>query len=559
MESDFARREEQRLHTRHRVRNGFCMWWLGMINNFHYTLVLSGSTAIAESYDMKKYVTLITWANVFFGIVSRIVNAFLMPLLSYNIRVTATSVMGILAILLVSFAWDIGGHKNVVAFVVTLIGVVFIGMAGSYGEALFLGYMERMPPKQIGSWASGTGLSGVAASLIFLGLTSAGLSNSHIFLISIPVLVIYWLFYFFGLKVPFYVPVRSASITSIDEVDAQPVDGDDESGYTYKAMTNWKGMPWTNIVPAKREEKPECLKEMEREKLRAAMGDDYVEPLDSDNTPENAQIGKCARWKRDTWPMIKEMHNFTLWNNFNLAAVYVAEYAVQFMAPFSFPCDTVKTSENFWLKNSFVITQFCYQFGVLISRSSLLCLRIRYVWIMTIIQVLNAIAWFVQAKIKYMSDPNNADRELKFAFGLFAWMIFVGLMGGASYVNVFYNILKETKEMQEDEEREIVEFVTRHRSMESAKKSDEEDPQKNAKDGDLIASDGETDVGVAAGEETEELLAAHKYIAALWKEKRDLAMNIGALYATIGSTIGSLLDLLFTLVVLNDDDCGKPT
>ncbi|KAH9586606.1 Batten's disease protein Cln3 [Trypanosoma melophagium] len=518
MESVFAKQQEQSVHTACRVRNIFCLWWLGMINNFHYTLVLSGSTAIAESYGMKKYVALITWANVFFGIVSRIVNAFLLPLLSYNIRITATSVMGILAILLVSFAWDIGGHKNVAAFIVTLTGVVFIGVASNYGEAVFLGYMERMPSKQIGSWSSGTGLSGVAASLIFLGLASAGLSNPQIFLISIPVLVMYWLLYFFGLKVPFYVPVRSGSTTSIDGVDAQPVD-DGDGGYTYKAMTNWKGMPWADIIPAKREEKPECLKEMEREKLRAAMGDDYVEPMDTDNTPDSAQIGRWARCKRDTWPMIKEMHRFTLWNNFNLAAVYVAEYAVQFMAPFSFPCDTVKTSESFWLKNSFVITQFCYQFGVLISRSSLLCIRIRYVWIMTIIQVLNAIAWFVHAKTKYMSDPNNADRELKFAFGLFGWMIFVGLMGGASYVNVFYNILEETKRMQLDEEREILEGV------------------------------------VAAGEDSEELLAARHYIAMIWKEKRTLAMNIGALYATIGITLGSLLDLLFTLVLLKGDEC----
>ncbi|ORC85268.1 uncharacterized protein TM35_000361280 [Trypanosoma theileri] len=556
MNTDAAKEQERRLYAKHNIRNSFCVWCIGVINNFHWNLVHAGSSAIADSYGMKKYVALITWANVLFTIVARIGNAFVFPLLSYNVRVTIKAGVAIAALLIVSFAWDIGGHKNVVAFVVTLIGVVFGGMASCYGESLFLGYIERMPSLQIGSWSSGTGLSGVVASLSFLGLTSAGLRNSYIFLISIPILVIYWLLYFFGLKMPFYVPTSPANNKSITEVDAQPVDGDDDDDYgrcAYKAMSNWKGMPWTDIIPPEPEEKPECLKEMEREKLRAAMGDDYVEPLDSDNTPENAQIGKWARWKRDTWPMAKEMHRFTAWNNFNLTAVYVTEYVVQLMVPFSFPCG-VKVSESFWLKNSFVISQFCYQFGVLVSRSSLLCIRIRYVWIMTIIQFLNAIAWLIQAKIKYMSDPNNADRELKFAFGLFAWMIFVGLMGGSSYVNVFYNILEETKRMQEDEEREIVEFVTRHRSMESAKKSDEEGPQKNAKDGDLIASDDEQEVGVLDSE-PEELHAARKYIAALWKQRRSMAMNIGALYASIGITIGSLIALFFTLVVLKNDAC----
>ncbi|KEG05451.1 battenin, partial [Trypanosoma grayi] len=163
---DFSREQERVVHAKNLVRNAFSMWCLGMINNFHYTLVLACSDSTAESYGMKRYVAIISWANVFFGILSRIVNAFLLPLLSYNIRVTATSMMVILAILLMTFAWDIGAHKNVAAFIVTLIGVVFIGVAGSYGEAVFLGYMERMPSKQIGAWSSGTGLSGVAASLI---------------------------------------------------------------------------------------------------------------------------------------------------------------------------------------------------------------------------------------------------------------------------------------------------------------------------------------------------------------------------------------------------------
>ncbi|RNF02777.1 battenin [Trypanosoma rangeli] len=99
--------------------------------------------------------------------------------------------MVIMAILLVTFAWDIRGHNNVAAFITMLIGVIFSGVSCNYGSSVFLGHMERMPSWQITSWLSGTGLSGVAAPLIFLGLTSAGMNNIQILLQSIIFVVIY--------------------------------------------------------------------------------------------------------------------------------------------------------------------------------------------------------------------------------------------------------------------------------------------------------------------------------------------------------------------------------
>ncbi|ESL05974.1 hypothetical protein TRSC58_06359 [Trypanosoma rangeli SC58] len=452
--------------------------------------------------------------------------------------------MAIVAILLVSFAWDIGGHNNVAAFTTMLVGVIFIGMSCSYGGSVFLGYMERMPSWQISSWSSGTGLSGVAASLIFLGLTSAGMNNAQIFLLSITVVVIYWLMFFFGLKIPFCVPVSSASATEENEVRSDPfreVDEAEGSDYVCKSMTNWKGVPWTSIVPARSEAEPECLREMRRVRRAAAAGEGRETVVEETEEGGGADLGGWARWKRDVWPLVKEMHQFTLWNNMNLAVVYVAEYAVQFMVPFSFPCAQVKTDNSFWLKNSFVITQFCYQFGVLISRSSLLCIRVRRIWIMSVIQVINAIAWFLQAKLKYVSDPNDASREVKLAFVLFAWMIFVGLMGGASYVNVFYNILEETRATQEYEVDEAIEFIASRRRSGSYANAEK-------------AKDEQREVGVVEGESKEAREATH-YISTVWKEKRDLAMNIGSVYSSIGIALGSLLDLLFTLVVLKGDEC----
>ncbi|KAF8276016.1 hypothetical protein TcBrA4_0131100 [Trypanosoma cruzi] len=130
---------EESVHVKHRIRNAFSLWWLGMINNFHYTLVLAGSDGIAEGYGMKKYVALITFANVFFGIISNFLNAFVIQRLSYNIRVTAASLMTTMAILLVSFAWGIGGHNNVAAFIVMLIGVTFVGVSSNLRQQCVFG------------------------------------------------------------------------------------------------------------------------------------------------------------------------------------------------------------------------------------------------------------------------------------------------------------------------------------------------------------------------------------------------------------------------------------
>lgn len=505
-----------RIHREQRNRNAFCMWWIGMINNFHYCLVLSGSLSLAEGYGMRQYVALIMWANVFFGIVARIINALVLSLLSFNIRVTVTYFMGLLAIFLVSFAYDIGGHNNVAAFVVLLIGVVFIGTASSYGESVFLGYMERLPSKQVGAWSSGTGLSGVAASLIYLGLTHAGFSNSSIFLMSTPFLAMYWAFYFFGLKLP--VETR-------------------EGGY--KAMVNWKGTPWRSITPVPHNKMPECLKEMRQEQCLATEG--YEDGVYSEQDGDDSH--RSQTFNEYTWPILKSMHKFTLWNNFNLASVYIAEYAVQFMAPFCFPCKQLKESKSFWIKNAFVLTQFCYQFGVLISRSSLVCVRIRQVWILTVIQVINAVAWFVEAKVHFLEDPDDEKRQLTFTFILFAWMVFVGLLGGASYVNVFYNILEETKEAQN---AEIAEFVAWRGRKRAPGLSSER-----------VFND--TEFGEPLGSEEEEATIIRDcvaHITAEWKTKRDMAMNIGALYVTVGITLGSLLDLFFTVVVLRGGGCS---
>lgn len=82
----------------------------------------------------------------------------------------------------------------------------------------------------------------------------------------------------------------------------------------------------------------------------------------------------------------------------------------------------------YWpLRNAYIILSFCYSLGVFISRSSLNLFKIRRIEILTILQGLNLALWLFFAKTHW------APLWLQFAT-----MIFVGLLGGASYVNVYY-------------------------------------------------------------------------------------------------------------------------
>lgn len=78
---------------------------------------------------------------------------------------------------------------------------------------------------------------------------------------------------------------------------------------------------------------------------------------------------------------------------------------------------------------------FCYQIGVFISRTSLVIVKIKRIEILTIIQVFNFVAIFILCFITYIENY----------YILFSWLIFVGLMGGGSYVNCFYFLLEDKR------------------------------------------------------------------------------------------------------------------
>ncbi|MEQ2245754.1 G1/S-specific cyclin cln3 [Ilyodon furcidens] len=114
-----------------------------------------------------------------------------------------------------------------------------------------------------------------------------------------------------------------------------------------------------------------------------------------------------------------------------LGLVYFAEYFInQGLMELLF-------FHNFFLSHAaqYRWYQTLYQIGVLVSRSSLYCIKFRRVWIFSLLQVVNAV--FLLFAVRFQFLPS-------------AWIVLViilyeGLLGGAAYVNTFYFISKETE------------------------------------------------------------------------------------------------------------------
>ncbi|XP_035661499.1 battenin-like [Branchiostoma floridae] len=126
-----------------------------------------------------------------------------------------------------------------------------------------------------------------------------------------------------------------------------------------------------------------------------------------------------------------------LWLAVNLGLVYLFEYVARACAAKVRP----KDEYNIGCPELYSALQFCYQAGVFASRSSLQIVQIRRVEILTLLQGINMVVWVLDVHYKFLP-----------VWILPAYMIFVGLMGGASYVNIFYLLLKDSQFPDEDRE-----------------------------------------------------------------------------------------------------------
>ncbi|ETO32174.1 Batten's disease protein Cln3 family protein [Reticulomyxa filosa] len=124
---------------------------------------------------------------------------------------------------------------------------------------------------------------------------------------------------------------------------------------------------------------------------------------------------------------------------FALALVYFFEYVVSVGL-----AQIANVHESDSVQNrDYVVLALCYQAGVFISRSSISLVQFDQIGMacLTSLQGINFVLWHFHCEYNWFPQWLQ-----------FVWMIYVGLLGGAMYVNVVYSILSDTKITKKDKE-----------------------------------------------------------------------------------------------------------
>uniref|UniRef100_H3D912 Battenin n=1 Tax=Tetraodon nigroviridis TaxID=99883 RepID=H3D912_TETNG len=260
----------------------------------------------------------------------------------------------------------------------SILGVIFASLSSGLGELSFLALSVFFSRDVLGGWGSGTGGAGVAGALLYSALTQLGLSPRVTLFIMLVIPFSMILSYFFLLVFPAAVP-------------------------------QWK--------PSENDCRVSCSEERER----LIEGEDQRGEEEWDAS------------RPEKWAIIRGLSKF-MWP---LCLVYFAEYFINqgLMELLYFPSFFLSHAEQYrWY-------QTLYQVGVLLSRSSLCCFKIRKLWILALLQVLNAVLLLLA--VGYQLLPS--------AWLVFAIILYEGLLGGAAYVNTFFFISAEA----EDKHREF--------------------------------------------------------------------------------------------------------
>jgi len=147
-----------------------------------------------------------------------------------------------------------------------------------------------------------------------------------------------------------------------------------------------------------------------------------------------------------TWVNVKKVAGKVGMLMSNLSLVYFLEYTIT--TSFTVACASQiidkepGRKDEFVYDNAYVIFNFCYQIGVFLSRSSLSCVKIERVWVITIAQGCLFTFYLINSITLFCAN----------IYVLFVLMMFVGLMGGAQFVNVIYLIKCSDKLHKTDKE-----------------------------------------------------------------------------------------------------------
>jgi battenin len=365
-------------------------WCLGLCNNFAYVIMLSAAHDILSSHDhsfdpaenattaatsnrTNKYdcnelsTGAVLLADILPGIVVKLMAPFFMHRLKYWQRFIFIITVNTSSFLIV------GLTPNSMRWLI-FFGVCCASLSTSFGEVTFLSLSTRYSRElSIPAWGSGTGAAGIVGSFGYAGLTSLGLSSRTTILVMLFIPVLMFIS-FNTLPTVSYTQARFKTIN--DEV---PVGN--------------------KVAPIELEKHPDGLKLV--------------------------QVG-IEQPKQTVWHKIKSIRH-VLKFMIPLFLVYFSQY---FINQGLFELLYFKDAFLKEHKSQYRWYSVIYQLGVFISRSSIRWVKIKFLPIFPILQILNVCIALSQIFLGYLPS-------IWFVFVLILWE---GLVAGSCYVNAFNRV-----------------------------------------------------------------------------------------------------------------------
>ncbi|KAI0412997.1 Batten's disease protein Cln3 [Xylaria grammica] len=360
-------------------------WLFGLINNVLYVIILSAAQDLVGPEVPKGLVLL---ANILPSFSAKLVGPYFIHRVPYSIRIVAFAAISSVGMFMIAFTPP---DKSIAT---KMVGVMLASFASGAGELSFLGLTHYYGHMSLAAWGSGTGAAGLVGAGLYVLLTDwLGFSVKNSLLASayLPVVMLISFFLILPRR-----PLREAAKAQ----EYQPLRDADED-----APQAIHDIPAANATSSLLAPGP------------------TVSPTASSDAEEDSWSKMTANLRRAKSLFFPYM--------LPLFLVYVAEYIInQGVSPtLLFPPDSSPFSE---LRDFYPMYGFLYQIGVFVSRSSIAFIRVRQLYLASLLQVGNLMLLTLHSLFNFV--PN--------VYIIFAIVFWEGLLGGGVYVNTFAEIME---------------------------------------------------------------------------------------------------------------------
>ncbi|KAI0397201.1 Batten's disease protein Cln3 [Xylariaceae sp. FL0594] len=418
-------------------------WLFGLINNVLYVIILSAAQDLVGSNAPKGLVLL---ADVLPSFFTKLIAPYFIHKVPYSIRIIFFAVISSAGMFLIALTPP---DKSVG---VKMLGVVLASLASGGGELSFLGLTHYYGHMSLAAWGSGTGAAGLVGAGLYVLLTDwlgFRVKNSLLASAYLPVIMVFSFF--------LVLPKRPLLDASKAARDYEPLPDSDDTVSREVGIISATNA--ASVVLSSRNEDPwgRVLSNLRRTK---SLFFPYMLPLllvyVAEYTINQGVSPTCKSQPRSThasatryitgkntspvttfWASrVTESSVLSLFEK-QVSLYLIVSKLLTIPPKVLFPLDSSPFTEY---RDFYPMYGFLYQLGVFISRSSIAFIRIRHLYLPSLLQVGNLVLLTLHSLLNFIPS----------VYIVFLIVFWEGLLGGGVYVNTFAGIM-ETVPLSERE------------------------------------------------------------------------------------------------------------